>query len=40
MDIPEPFSDLKIVRVTLMLILGAIGSIPLVLITPPFQVPD
>ena len=40
MNIPEPFSDVKIARVTLMLILGAVGSIPLVLLTPPFQVPD
>ena len=30
MNIPEPFSDVKIARVTLMLILGAVGSIPLV----------
>jgi uncharacterized membrane protein len=40
MDIRGPLSDAKIVRVTLVLILGAIGSIPLVLLTPPFQVPD
>ncbi len=33
-------SDVKIVRMTLTLILGAMGSIPLVLLTPPFQVPD
>jgi Predicted membrane protein (DUF2142) len=33
-------SDAKIVRMTLMLMLGAVGSIPLVLLTPPFQVPD
>jgi uncharacterized membrane protein len=33
-------SDVKIVRVILTLILGAMGSIPLVLLTPPFQVPD
>jgi uncharacterized membrane protein len=38
--IPEALSDVKMVRVTLMLILGAIGSIPLVLLTPPFQAPD
>ena len=40
MDIPKPLSDVKIVRMTLMLILGAVGSIPLVLLTPPFQAPD
>jgi uncharacterized membrane protein (DUF485 family) len=40
MDIPEPLRDVRIVRVTLMLVLGVIGSIPLVLLTPPFQVPD
>jgi len=34
------FSGVKAARVTLMLILGAVGSIPLVLLTPPFQVPD
>ena len=38
--ISEHLSNLKIVRVTLTLILGAVGSIPLVLLTPPFQVPD
>ena len=38
--ISKLLSDVKIVRATLMLILGAIGSIPLVLLTPPFQVPD
>ena len=32
--------DMKIVHVAMVLILGAIGSIPLVLLTPPFQVPD
>jgi uncharacterized membrane protein len=38
--ISDLLSDVKIVRVTLMLILGAVGAIPLVLLTPPFQVPD
>jgi uncharacterized membrane protein len=32
--------DPKALRVVLVLILGAIGAIPLILITPPFQVPD
>ncbi len=36
----RPSVDPKRVRVLLVLILGAIGAIPLVLITPPFQVPD
>ena len=34
------FSDVKLVRVALALVMGALGSIPLVLLTPPFQVPD
>jgi len=38
--IPERLRDAKMVRVTLTLILGALGAIPLVLLTPPFQVPD
>lgn len=38
--ISKLFGDAKIVRVTLTLILGVLGSIPLVLLTPPFQVPD
>ncbi len=32
--------DKKIARVILVVVLGAMGSIPLVLLTPPFQVPD
>ena len=40
MDIKKTLSDPKAVRVILALILGAIGSIPLVLLTPPFQAPD
>ncbi len=38
--VPDASTDKKIIRVTLMLILGAVGSIPLVLLTPPFQAPD
>ena len=32
--------NVKAARVVLALILGALGSLPLVLLTPPFQVPD
>lgn len=32
--------NVKAARVTLALILGAMGSLPLVMLTPPFQVPD
>ncbi len=32
--------DAKITRVVLVLVLGTIGSIPLVFLTPPFQAPD
>jgi len=38
--ISKLFSEAKIMRVSLMLILGALGSVPLVFLTPPFQVPD
>jgi uncharacterized membrane protein len=38
--ISKYLSDEKIMRVTLVLILGAIGAIPLILLTPPFQAPD
>jgi uncharacterized membrane protein len=36
----RPLRDPKIARVLVVLILGAIGSLPLVFLTPPFQVPD
>jgi len=32
--------DIKAARVAVVLILGALGSLPLVILTPPFQVPD
>jgi uncharacterized membrane protein len=32
--------DVRAARVVLVLILGAMGSLPLVILTPPFQVPD
>ncbi len=38
--ISELLNYAKTVRVALVLVLGAMGSIPLVLLTPPFQVPD
>jgi hypothetical protein len=39
LSVPKIFSD-AILPVILMLLLGALGSIPLVILTPPFQVPD
>ena len=38
--ISELLNDAKKTRVILVLILGGLGSIPLVFLTPPFQVPD
>lgn len=35
-----PLDNVKASRVALALILGALGSLPLVILTPPFQVPD
>jgi hypothetical protein len=40
LSVPQIFSDAKILPVFLMLLLGALGSIPLVILTPPFQAPD
>jgi uncharacterized membrane protein len=38
--VPGLLNEAKIARVLLVLILGTMGSVPLVFLTPPFQVPD